>query len=129
MRLTPYLMFNGNCEEALNFYATTIGGEIKHLSRYEGSPVESSSNEKQKILHASFEGNGIALLASDDMKDSVSSTGNVHLCLDFKDAQAMDNVFEALSRGGKVTMPLRGYVLGCKVWNAHRQIWNQLDVQ
>ena len=40
MDLTHYIMFNGNCEEALKFYAKAFGGEIKNLMYYEGSPVE-----------------------------------------------------------------------------------------
>jgi PhnB protein len=115
MQLTPYLMFNGTCEEALNFYAGTIGGEIKNLSRYEGSPAESMGTDKQNVMHAVFEGNGIAFMASDgSSKESVGNLGNVHLCLDFNDANAMTNVFNALGEGGKITMPLQDTFWGAK---------------
>ena len=113
MQLTPYLMFNGTCEEALNFYATTIGGEIKHLSRFEGSPIESMSDDKQKVMHATFEGNGFAFMASDGSKPG-SDSSNVHLCLDYNDASAMENVFNALGDGGKITMPLQDTFWGAK---------------
>lgn len=106
-------MFNGSCEEALNFYATTIGGEIKNLSRYEASPAESMSADKQKVMHATFEGNGVAFMASDGSKP-VDNSGNIHLCIDFKDARAMENVFAALSNGGKITMPLEDTFWGAK---------------
>jgi PhnB protein len=115
MRLTPYLMFNGTCEEALNFYVRTIGGEIKNLSRYEGSPAESMSANKKDVMHAVFEGNGIALMASDgSQKESVENRGNVHLCLDFNDPNAMANVFNALGEGGKITMPLQDTFWGAR---------------
>ncbi len=65
MKLTPYIMFNGQCKEALNFYAKTLGGEIKHLSRFEGSPAESMSSDKQKILHATFEAGEVIFMSSD----------------------------------------------------------------
>lgn len=113
MQLTPYIMFNGNCEEALNFYSATIGGEIKHLSRYEGSPAESMSADKNKVMHATFEGNGVVLMAADGGQ-TVTNSGNIHLCIDFKDATAMDNVFNALSDGGKITMPLEDTFWGAR---------------
>lgn len=113
MQLTPYLMFNGNCEEALNFYATTLGGDIKHLSRFEGSPGESLSDDKQKIMHAHFEGNGFAFMASDG-SGPVNEGSNIHLCVDFKDATAMDNVFNALAEGAKITMPLQDTFWGAR---------------
>jgi len=107
-------MFNGTCEEALNFYSNTIGGEIKQLSRFEGSPAESMSADKQKILHATFEGNNISFMASDGSGLSAGNTGNIHLCIDFKDTVAMENVFTALSEGGKITMPLEDTFWGAK---------------
>jgi len=114
MQLTPYLMFNGTCEEALNFYAVTIGGEIKNLSRYEGSPAESMNADKQKVLHASFEGKGVAFMAADGAPGTVGTAGNIHLCIDFKDVVAMENVFNALAEGGKITMPLQDSFWGAK---------------
>lgn len=113
MQLTPYLMFNGDCEEALNFYATTLGGEIKHLSRFEGSPAESMSDDKQKVMHAHFEGNGFQFMASDG-QGPVHPGDNIHLCVDYKDTTAMDNVFQALSAGGKITMPLQDTFWGAR---------------
>ena len=113
MQLTPYLMFNGTCEEALNFYSTTIGGEIKHLSRFEGSPAESMSEDKQKIMHAHFEGNGVVFMASDGA-GPVGNAGNIHLCLDFSDRNAMDNVFNAMAAGGNISMPLEDTFWGAR---------------
>ena len=48
MQLTPYIIFNGNCEEALNFYAKAFGGEIKNLSYFEGFSVEHMSADKKR---------------------------------------------------------------------------------
>ena len=113
MQLTPYLMFNGTCEEALNFYATTIGGHITDLMRFEGSPIESMSDDKQKVMHATFQGNGFVFMASDGSQP-MNDSGNIHLCIDYKDATAMENVFNALGEGGKITMPLQDTFWGAK---------------
>ena len=63
MQLTPYIIFNGNCEEALHYYAKSFEGENKKFKRFEGSPVESLSSDKQKVMDANFNGNGIFFMA------------------------------------------------------------------
>ena len=42
MHLSPYLMFNGTCEEALKFYEQTLGAQIKGIMKNEGSPAAST---------------------------------------------------------------------------------------
>src|SRR5438093_5181633 len=107
MQLVPYLMFNGQCEEVLNFYAKALNGEIKNLSRYEGSPAESMSADKQKILHSNFEANGIFFMASDSGQQGSDGNSNmIHLSLDFDTTEEQDKVFNALSEGAKINMPL-----------------------
>ncbi len=51
--LVPYISFDGNCEEAINFYKEALGGEA-NFRRYQGSPMESkvSDDFKNKVLHA-----------------------------------------------------------------------------
>ncbi|MDQ3683154.1 MAG: VOC family protein [Bacteroidota bacterium] len=117
MKLTPYINFNGQCEEALNFYAKVLGGEVKHLSRFEGSPAEDMSADKQKILHATFEAGEVAFMASDsgESESASSNGGMVHLTLsDFQSAKELDKVFAALSEGGKITMPLQDAFWGAR---------------
>ncbi len=116
MKLTPYIIFNGQCEEALNFYAKTLDGEIKNLSRFEGSPAESMSADKQKIMHANFEAGDVAFMASDSGEGGPASSngGMVHLTLDFQNAEELDKVFNVLSEGGKITMPLQDAFWGAR---------------
>jgi PhnB protein len=65
MQLTPYLMFNGACEKALNFYVRALDGEIKDLMRFEGSPVESMATEgdKRRIMHSHFVAKDFSFMA------------------------------------------------------------------
>lgn len=116
MKLVPYIMFNGNCEEALNFYASALNGSIKNLMRYEGTPGESMTDNKQKIMHANFSAGGFEIMASDTGNGGPETTGNgpVHLSLDFKTADEEQKVFDELSQGGKVTMPLQDTFWGAK---------------
>ncbi|HVG13798.1 MAG TPA: VOC family protein [Chitinophagaceae bacterium] len=113
MELVPYIMFSGQCEEALNFYAKALDGEIRGLMRYEGSPAEGMSADKEKILHASLIAKGITIMASDG--DGASKDGGmVHLSCDFSDADEQEAVFNALSEGGKITMPLENTFWGAR---------------
>lgn len=112
MTLTPYIMFPGNCEEALNFYAKALHGEIRDLNRFEGSPAEGMSADKQKILHAHFVADGIFFMASDGGNEPGGS--RVHLSINFDDAKQLDEVFNALGEGGKITMPLQDTFWGAR---------------
>ncbi len=110
MQLTPYIIFNNNCEEALKFYEKALGGQIKDLMRYEGSPMERMSVDKNKVMHSHFVVDGnILFMASDSGQDGhgASQSGMVHLSLNFTDAGRIQNVFNALSDGGNVTMALQ----------------------
>lgn len=110
MQIMPYIMFNGNCEEALKFYEKTLGGEIKDLMRFEGSPAENMSENKQKVMHSHFAVDGnLLFMASDSGFGGQQPTngGMVHLSLNFSDAGRIQQVFSALSGGGNVTMPLQ----------------------
>lgn len=109
MKLDPYIMFYGRCEEALEFYKNALGGEY-HLSRVGESPVKDHFPPERydKVMHATFTGNGFSFMASDGREDkSVDpEEGNISLSLGFSDAKQGERVFAALSEGGNVTMPL-----------------------
>ncbi|MGE5519925.1 MAG: VOC family protein [Candidatus Dadabacteria bacterium] len=116
MKLTPYLTFNGNCEEALNFYVGVFGGEIKELKRFEGSPIQNMAANPNMIMHARFEANGITLMASDGGHGE--SNGRAHvgvsMSVEFDDEGQIQNVFSKLSDGGQVVMPLEDTFWGAK---------------
>lgn len=108
MKLTPYLMFNGNCEEALYFYAKVFGGEVKDVFRYEGSPIQGMVEDKQKVMHANFSAKGIFFMAADSGEGGIANLndGQIHLSINFEDVAEQDKVFNSLSEGGKIVMPL-----------------------
>jgi PhnB protein len=107
MKMNPYITFNGTAEEALNLYKEVFGGEIKDLGRFGEAPMEISEDYKQKIMHARLVFDGNLLMVSDGMQGQpVPEGGNIHLSVDMEDEQKMETVFQKLSEGGKVTMPL-----------------------
>lgn len=111
MKLQPYVFFYGRCEEALDFYKTTFGGNYE-ASRNSDAPAEMTSQLpaefKNKIMHASFTAPGVAFFASDgrEAKTINPDDGNVSLCLEAADASEGDRIAKALADGGTTVMPL-----------------------
>jgi PhnB protein len=107
MQLTPYLYFKGECENALKFYAACGLGKIQDLRRYAGTPMAERDGGawRDKILHSMFEGEGLRLCASDGA-DSEPMKGCA-LLIETDDPDAAARTFEALSAGGRVTVPFK----------------------
>ncbi len=109
--MTPYLMFNGNCEEALQFYKKCLNGFIGYVGRYGDSPIAVSKENKNLIFHMEFRFWGGALMASDYVPEVGFTTpaegSNVHLNLSFDSEEKMNAIFEKLSEGAEVLMALQ----------------------
>ena len=115
MKLFPYLSFNGNCEEALNFYKQACDGEIIQLGRYGESPMKSSEEIKDKIIHARLQFGDVLIMASDVMNNKdINSGDNISLSVECDTNDQLERVFSKMSEGGKITMPLQDQFWGAK---------------
>ncbi len=117
LELEPYLQFDGDCEEALNFYKGIFGGEITSVNRFEGSPMESEvpPDYKNKIMHANFKAPTLKFMGSDGMPGTTArGGGHVSLSLGGRDIAEGQRVFDALAAGGTVTMPFADTFWGAK---------------
>ncbi|MBV9737903.1 MAG: VOC family protein [Candidatus Eremiobacteraeota bacterium] len=103
IQLAPYLSFNGNCEEALNFYKDCLGGAISDIHRFEGSPAEAQvgAGQKNKIMHSTFTFDGGTFMASDSPQGTTSES-NVSLSIGLDDEKRGGEIFNALSDGAEV---------------------------
>jgi PhnB protein len=110
--LNPYLSFEGNTEEAFNFYKSIFGGEFAILQRFKDTPEAGTvpEKEKNKIMHVSLPiGNGNTLMATDaleSMGQKLTVGNNIQLSVSADSEAETDKIFNGLSAGGKVTMPL-----------------------
>jgi len=115
MELTPYLNFEGNAEEVLNFYKDALKGEIVMLSRYKDAPMPFDEDWKEKIMHARLKFGKSMIMISDGPKDfKTSFNGNIQLSVEIEDESKMEEVFDKLASGGKVKMPLQKQFWGAK---------------
>jgi PhnB protein len=118
MELTPYIMFNGNCEEALNFYAKATGGSIENLMRFGDVPGGGGmpGANKDHVMHSHFKADGFMFMASDTGGPAPvgQGSGQVHLSINFENEAQQEKVFNALAEGGKVSMPLNDTFWGAR---------------
>ena len=115
MKLITYLTFAGNCEEAMNFYKEALGAEVILFSRMGDSPMEIPENLKGKIMHARMQIGENELYMSDTFDPSSLNRGNnVSLSIQTDDTTQLEKLFNSLSAGGKVTMPLADAFWGAR---------------
>lgn len=113
--LNPYLNFAGNTEEAFNFYRSVLGGEFTMVQRYKDLPPEMSQNisaeDGEKLMHISLPvGDGNVLMGTDvlaSMGQKLTTGDNFALSLSTKSQDETDRIFNGLSAGGQITMPLQ----------------------
>lgn len=108
MSVSPYVMYNGQCEEAFRYYEKHLGGKIKAMMPYAGSPAAKDvpADAGNKILHATITVNGTSIMASDAPAGRYEKPQGLFLSLDIKTGAEAERVFKALSDGGSVIMPL-----------------------
>jgi len=106
--LIPYLVFNGNCEQAVNFYAQVLEAEPV-IMRYGDAPpnphFQVPEEVKSKVMHAELRKDGHVIRFSDNCFGAPVNTGNsISFSLEFKSVEDTKAMFQALSEGGKVEM-------------------------
>lgn len=108
MQIQSYLTFNGNCREAMTFYQSCLGGELK-LQTIGESPLSDQMPAKMKecILHATLTRGDLVILASDMVPSSGLIKGNaVSLSLMCNSEAEARDCYEKLSDGGIQDHPL-----------------------
>jgi PhnB protein len=112
-QINPYIHFNGNAEEAFNFYKSVFGGEFAMVMRFKDLAMSDSiatAAESQKIMHIALPiGKHHVLMGS----DSPAALG-VHnlnetrskISISAESRAEADQLFQGLSAGGQIEMPI-----------------------
>jgi PhnB protein len=110
MNVQPYLSFEGRCEEAINFYKSTVGAKVEMMMRFKEAPADQqamiSPESKDKVMHAALKIGEATVMASDGYCTGKSSFSGVSLALTADSPAEADKLFNALSKDGQVTMPM-----------------------
>ena len=114
MALSVYLNFDGNCREAVHFYADVFNTEIQEIMTYDQMPVDENftvTNEvKDLILHTHLDIQGTMVMFSDmtsDMGPPLTVGNNVNLTIVSKDLAEIRRLYDRLKEGGSVEMELQ----------------------
>jgi PhnB protein len=110
--LNPYISFESNARQAMEFYRDVFGGELR-MNTF-GEFGQADSPDASKIMHAQLESDtGFTLMASDTPAGMQRNSGdNISISLSGDDADALRGYWEKLSDGGNVTMPLEKQMWG-----------------
>jgi PhnB protein len=112
-KLNTYLNFAGNTEEAFNFYKSVFGGEFTSVVRFKDMPIEGVAIPKEaenKILHIGLPiGQANVLMATDTLESlgqKLVQGNNVYISVHPDSKEEADRIFNALSAGGLIEMPI-----------------------
>jgi PhnB protein len=110
--LNPYLNFDSNARQAMEFYRDVFGGDLR-INTF-GEFGQADSAEADKIMHAQLEtDNGFTLMASDTPAGMQRNPGDtISISLSGDDSALLRGYWEKLSEGGNVTMPLEKQMWG-----------------
>ena len=105
MRLSNYLFFTTDCEQALSFYTKCGLGTTVRAVRYGdgGLPVRTEAM-RGKIMHAEFKGPGVRFFASDN--DDAEPMRGSAMMFELADQQETKRLFVSLAEGGRITTKL-----------------------
>jgi PhnB protein len=110
--INPYIIFNGNAEEAFNFYKSVFGGEFGKIMRFkdlESAEFPVSEKESDKIMRIVLPIGGNTLIANDvpESMGRVSENENrSKISVSTESREEADKIFKGLSEGGAVEMPM-----------------------
>jgi len=112
LELIPYLIMDGNAQEAINFYEKALDAKVLFSQTYgqvgEDSEGKIPSDAKNLIMHATIQIGESVLMLSDTYPGYPFQSGNqVTICISTNEIEISKRFFEGLSDGGEVELPLQ----------------------
>ena len=110
--INPHINFNGNAEEAFNFYRSVFGGEFAKIMRFKDLASDEfpvAEQEANKIMHIALP-IGNSILMANDVPEILGRT-NEHenrskIVISAESKEEADRLFNGLSAGGEIEMPI-----------------------
>jgi len=103
MKVNTYLAFDGNCQEALNFYGELFEAEVTNRQTYEDKKIDIPEDYRSKLQHAELKGKNIHIMGYDASPDTPLNHGfKHHLSVDLSNEDEAEKIFNSLSSEGQV---------------------------
>jgi len=120
--INTYLTFNGNCEEAFNFYKSVFGGEFSYMSKFKDMPEDPkfqiADSDKENVMHISLPISEEAILMGSDTSGELTANftqgNNFSISINTDNKNEADRLFSNLSEDGMVIMPMNN-----TFWNSY----------
>jgi PhnB protein len=109
MQVNAYLMFDGRCEAAFKFYERALGAKIEVIMTYRGMPDDAGEMPPEwsdKVMHGRITIDGQTVMASDTPPGRYLAPQGYAMSLGIADPGEAERVFQALSEGATVRMPM-----------------------
>ncbi|MGM7637410.1 VOC family protein [Bacillus sp. Hm123] len=105
---TPYLTFNGNAREAIDFYVNTFHAEVQGIQTFGEADFPTPPEAAEKIMHARFGKGDFVIMVSDAfLGQHVESGNHISLALTLETEQEIQSIYDALCQDGTVLMELQ----------------------
>lgn len=110
--INPHINFNGNAEEAFNFYKSVFGGEFEKIIRFKdlaSSDFPVSDEESNKIMHIALPIGKNVLMANDvpqSMGQTNENENRSKISISAESKEEADRLFNGLSAGGQIEFPI-----------------------
>jgi len=105
MKHTPYLLFDGDCADALAFYARLLGGRVTHVMRFTDlAPDQVVAGDEMKLGHGRVTGGKFDIMASDAWPGRYHGHEGFSMMTGFDDRDEALAFFRAVSEGGEILM-------------------------
>jgi PhnB protein len=106
--LNPYVNFNGDAEEALNFYKAVFGGEltISRFSEFASPEMPVAEEHLNKVMHGALVADDLQLMAADAVHEAAVVGDNISISLSGEDEEQLTKFYNGLSQDGTIKEPL-----------------------
>ena len=109
--VNPYINFNGNAEEAFTFYKSVFGSDFQTIMRYNDMPqhAPAGAQASERIMHVALPISKETMLMGCDRPEAYgpgTRGDNFHVSIQTESEQETKRLYDELSVGGKITMPL-----------------------
>ncbi|MGP1908447.1 VOC family protein [Metabacillus sp. JX24] len=110
--VNPYIVTNGNGQEAVKFYVNALNAELVSIQTFGEMPEDPNhpipADAKDRVMNAQFKAGNTLMMLSDTFPGMPYTLGSqLSIAIHIDSADAAKDVFEKLSAGGNVTMPLQ----------------------